>query len=122
MSSFMMVIKKIASALSLLLFLGSLNTSAQNLTLRPGDPISILGSGLAEGLQRDGWLEALFQGQFPEHQLSFRNLGFAGDELSIRMRCENFGTPDDWLTRTKASVIFAFFGYNESFSGAAGLE
>jgi glucose/arabinose dehydrogenase len=38
------------------------------------------------------------------------------------MRCENFGSPDDWLTRTKTDVVFAFFGYNESFAGAAGLD
>src|SRR4029077_17019203 len=63
-----------------------------------------------------------FQAQFPEQRLSFRNLGFAGDELNLRMRCENFGSPEDWLTRTKASIVFAFFGYNESFAGPAGLD
>ena len=30
--------------------------------------------------------------------------------------------PDQWLTRLKADVIVAFFGFNESFEGAAGLE
>src|SRR6185312_7086616 len=50
----------------------------------------------------------------------------------------NFGTPDEWLSakgepiggyqenrlgriNTKADVVFAFFGYNESFAGEAGL-
>jgi hypothetical protein len=33
-----------------------------------------------------------------------------------------FETPDQWLTRLKADVIIAFFGYNESFQGEAGLE
>src|SRR5262249_40108199 len=33
-----------------------------------------------------------------------------------------FGSPDDWLSRTKADVIFAFFGYNESFAGPDGLD
>jgi hypothetical protein len=31
-----------------------------------------------------------------------------------------FETPDQWLTRLKADVIIAFFGYNESFQGEAG--
>ncbi|MDB4393492.1 dehydrogenase, partial [bacterium] len=31
-------------------------------------------------------------------------------------------TPDEWLTRLKPDVIIAFFGYNESFNGPAGLE
>jgi glucose/arabinose dehydrogenase len=115
-------IKNSAAAL-FLLFLTVFRSAAQpqTLELHPGDHISILGNGLAEGFQHDGWLEALFQAHFPQLQLSFRNLGFAGDELSQRMRCDNFGTPDDWLTRTKTTVVFAFFGYNESFAGAAGL-
>ena len=92
------------------------------LPLRDGAHVSLLGNGLAEGFQRDGWLETLFQARFPDRHLSFRNLGFNGDEVKQRMRCENFGTPDDWLTRTKTDVVFAFFGYNESFGGPAGLE
>jgi glucose/arabinose dehydrogenase/lysophospholipase L1-like esterase len=94
---------------------------AADLPLQDHTHISLIGNGLAEGFQRDGWLEALFQAQFPEQHLSFRNLGFNGDEVKQRMRCENFGSPDDWLTRTKAGVIFAFFGYNESFGGPAGV-
>tara|TARA_R110002126_G_scaffold119694_1_gene260711 strand:- start:1085 stop:4024 length:2940 start_codon:yes stop_codon:yes gene_type:complete len=33
-----------------------------------------------------------------------------------------FETPDEWLSRLEADIILAFFGYNESFEGAAGLE
>src|SRR5437879_4219041 len=91
------------------------------LTLKSGDHISIIGNTLADRMQHDGWLETLLQAHFSERHLTFRNLGFAGDELTVRMRCENFGSPDDWLKRTKADVVFAFFGYNESFAGAAGL-
>lgn len=119
----MLFIKRIA--LSLLVLIGALQAnraSAQALEWRTGDHIALLGNGLAEGFQRDGWLETLFQVQFPQRQLTFRNLGFAGDELTLRLRCENFGTPDEWLARTRADVIFAFFGYNESFAGRAGLE
>ncbi|WP_341837901.1 PVC-type heme-binding CxxCH protein [Chitinophaga pollutisoli] len=32
-----------------------------------------------------------------------------------------FETPDEWLTRLKTDVIISFFGFNESFSGEAGL-
>src|SRR5262249_8817692 len=52
----------------------------------------------------------------------FRHLGFSGDELTIRLRSAGFGTPDQWLTTTRADVIFAFFGYNESFGAQAGLD
>src|SRR5436309_4807606 len=90
---------------------------ADKLEIRPGDHICLNGNALADRMQHDGWLETLIQAQFKGRQLSMRNLGFAGDELTVRMRCENFGSPADWLTRTKADVIFAFFGYNESFAG-----
>jgi putative heme-binding domain-containing protein len=96
--------------------------SAQTkLTLKNGDHVSIIGNALAERLQHQGWLEAQIAARFPELNLSFRNLGYSGDELATRARLLNFGTPDQWLTRTKTDVVFAFFGYNESFKGEAGL-
>jgi hypothetical protein len=57
-------------------------------------------------------------------------LAFSGDEIGgflnkpiahLRQRSENFGSNDDWLQRVKADVVFAFFGFNESFAGPAGL-
>ncbi len=95
---------------------------AAKLTLRPGDHIACIGNTLADRMQHDGWLETLLQSRFPSHELVFRNLGFPGDELTLRLRSENFGSPDKWLTDTKADVVFAFFGYNESFAGEAGVD
>jgi len=114
--------KKLLRLSILLAFTRIGSPAAENLSLKEGDHICFLGNALADRFQHDGWLETLLQARFPEQHLSFRNLGFNGDELSVRMRCENFGSPDDWLTRTKADVVFAFFGYNESFAGAAGLD
>ncbi len=91
-------------------------------TLHEGDHVCIIGNTLADRMQHDGWLEALLHARFPKHQLVFRDLGFSGDELTLRLRSSDFGTPDQWLTRCKADVVFAFFGYNESFAGEAGLE
>jgi glucose/arabinose dehydrogenase/lysophospholipase L1-like esterase len=111
----------------------------QTFTLQPNDHISIIGNTLAERMQYDGWLETMLQARFPKHQLVLRNLGFSGDEIGTRLRSKNFGTPDEWLsglaqpiggyednrfagTETKADVVFAFFGYNESYAGQAGLD
>jgi glucose/arabinose dehydrogenase len=118
----MLFIKNLPACSLLFFFLARGTGTAQPRALHPGDHISLMGNGLAEGFQRDGWLETQFQAAFPDYHLSFRNLGFAGDELSLRMRCDNFGSPDDWLSRTKTDVVFAFFGYNESFAGPAGIE
>ena len=87
-----------------------------------GDHISIVGNALAERMQHSGWLEALAHKAFPEHDLSFRNLGFAADEVAARMRSENFGTPEEWLKKTQTDVVFAMFGFNESFAGYEGVE
>jgi putative heme-binding domain-containing protein len=94
---------------------------ARRLTLRPGDHISIIGNTLADRMQHDGWLETYLHSRFPRHQLTIRNLGFSGDELTLRLRSANFGSPDDWLRRNKTDVVLAFFGYNESFGGKEGL-
>ena len=94
---------------------------ADPIEIRPGDHLSIIGNTLADRMQHDGWLETLLQARFPAYKLVIRNLGFSGDELKVRLRSANFGTPDEWLSRTKTDVVFAFFGYNESFAGGEGL-
>lgn len=108
-------------ALAILIALAC-SASAQNLELKKGDHIAIVGNTLADRMQHDGWLETRLQARFPESDLVIRNLGFSGDELTLRLRSANFGTPDAWLERVKANVIFAFFGYNESYAGEAGLK
>ena len=45
----------------------------------------------------------------------------SADELTVRPRSADFGTPDEWLTKVQADVVLAFFGFNESFKGAEGL-
>jgi putative membrane-bound dehydrogenase-like protein len=90
-------------------------------TLERGDHISLIGNTLADRMQHDGWLEAYIHSRFPRHDLVIRNFGFSGDELTIRLRSANFGTPDQWLTANKTDVIFAFFGGNEAYAGLAGL-
>ena len=112
--------------------------------LEKGEHICVIGNTLAERMQHTGWLESLVHARHPGHELVVRNLGFSGDEipLSRNIRSEKFGTPTEWLsatappahkgaqpvaenrfalTNTKADVIFAFFGYNESYAGEKGL-
>ena len=44
-------------------------------------------------------------------------------ELAKSPGSEGFNEyPDQWITRHKADIIIAFFGYNESFQGKAGLS
>ena len=87
-----------------------------------GDKIAIIGNTLADRMQHFGYFETLLQRRFPRHELVVRNLGFSGDELTLRLRSAGFGSPDDHLKAVEADVILAFFGYNESFAGATGLD
>ncbi len=89
--------------------------------LEAGDHICIIGNTLADRMQHHGWLETLIQTRHSRKNLVIRNLGFAADELGIRPRSMNFGSPDAHLAHSGADVVLAFFGYNESFAGAAGL-
>lgn len=115
-----------AAGLCVLLSVLAFNTSAAwsaepVLKLEPGDHVAILGNTLADRMQHHGWLDTFLHNRFPQHDLVFRNLGFAGDELVTRPRSANFGSPDQWLTKTEADVVFCFFGYNEALRGEAGL-
>ena len=92
------------------------------LELKKGDHVSILGNELADRMQHTGWLETLIEKKFAADQISFRNLSAAADEVSTWHRSAEFGSRDQWLTWTQADVIFAFYGFNESFKGTAGLD
>lgn len=108
-------------ALAIALLGASTESRAADSPFQQGDHVSLVGNVLAERMQHDGWLEAYLQCRLPDHHFSIRNLGFSGDEVVTRLRSENFGTPDQWLERTKADVVIAFFGFNESFAGEKGL-
>lgn len=96
--------------------------SAQTrLELKHGDCLAVIGNTLADRMQHSGYLETFLHYRFPEHNLVFRDMGFSGDTPTERPRSDNFGTPDEWLTKVGADVIIVCFGYNESYGGEAGV-
>ena len=50
-----------------------------------------------------------------------RNLTWAADQLGTEPRPANFADVEQHLTIAKADVIFAAYGFNESFAGESGL-
>lgn len=93
----------------------------QKLEFKQGDRIAIIGNALADRFQHTGYLETLIASKFAQSDLVFRNLAVAGDEITTWHRSQNFGSREDWLKRVGADVIFAFYGFNESFTGYDGL-
>ncbi|MBT5927757.1 MAG: hypothetical protein HOH33_14175, partial [Verrucomicrobia bacterium] len=92
------------------------------LNFQDGDRVSIIGNSLASRLQYSGWLETLIQSRSEGKHLTFRNLGFPGDQVAKRPRNKGYMTPEEYLTHCESDVIFAMFGYNESFAGKEGLD
>jgi len=105
--------------LCLLVLFQSLQAQLQ---LKDGDRVCVIGNSLASRMQYSGWLEAMMQSQSQGKHLVFRNLGFPGDRVEKRPRNQGFMTPEEYLKHCEADVIFAMFGYNESFAGEAGVK
>jgi putative membrane-bound dehydrogenase-like protein len=110
-------------ALAVTMFHGAVSTVRADgpVQLKKGDNVVFIGGTLAEREQYFGHIEAQIHALHPDLNLSVRNQGFTADEVRFRPRSLDFGEPDKHLTLARADVIFAFFGFAESFKGEAGL-
>ena len=105
---------------TLSLFIGGSAAHADS-PIRPGIRIAIVGNTFADQLRSHGYLETLLLQHWKEEPVSVRNLGWAGDTLSIRDRPTNFPTEESTLKEHQTDVIIACFGMGESFDGDAGV-
>lgn len=145
-----MALVVIVSGLVALVSAFRLNQAAV-LKLEPGSRIMLLGNNLGSRMLNYDHFETEMQIRYPDDKLYIRNLCDPGDTPGFRPRSSRFSpwafpgaekfrqrpaqneeanpsdsqgtfeSPDEWLTRLKADVIVAFFGYNESFQGKDGL-
>ncbi len=106
----------------------------------------LLGNNLGSRMMNSGHFETEMHIRYPDSSLFIRNMSDGGNTPGFRPHSGrvspwafpgadsfytelaqpsgsqgHFETPDEWLRRLKADVIIAFFGYNESFRGDAGL-
>lgn len=91
------------------------------LQLEQGDRIALIGNTLLDRAHLFGQFETLLHQSYPDHQLVVRNLAWSADEVDLQPRPANFADIEQHLTHEKVDVIFAAFGFNESFAGEAGL-
>ena len=84
---------------------------------KKGDVVAVLGNGLPDRMQHDGWMETLLQSQLPGQQVRFRNMSASGDRPNSFPRSSGAISMTAYLQHVKADVVFAFFGYNEAYSG-----
>ena len=99
--------------------LASLLPASAQLPLQKDDVVCLIGNALGDRMQHDGWTETILQSAMAGQNLSLRNLAVAGDTVTSRPRSKGVPSPEDYLAKCKADVIFLFFGYNESFGGEA---
>ncbi len=86
-------------------------------TFKKGEIVAILGNGLPDRMQHDGWMETVLQSQLAEQQVRFRNMSASGDRPNSFPRSKGHIPMTDYLRHVKPDVVFGFFGYNESFDG-----
>lgn len=91
------------------------------LSLNKGDRIALVGNTLIDRCQQFGYFETMLHQKYPNHSLIVRNLAWAADTPDLQPRPDNFADQDQHLTHEKIDVIFAGYGFNESFDGAEGL-
>ncbi|MDA1273326.1 MAG: GDSL-type esterase/lipase family protein [Verrucomicrobia bacterium] len=96
-------------------------TTRLPLELSGGQHIVFIGNTLFDRDGGFGHFETLLHQRFPSQHLVVRNLAWSADEIGLQPRPANFATLQQQLTIEKADVIFAAFGFNESFAGTEGL-
>lgn len=89
--------------------------------LHPGERVVFLGNTFPEREQHHCYLETLLMAAYPEHDLSFRNLGWAGDTVHVQLRPLGFGDLASNLGAVSPNVVFVYYGHNEAFDGLDAL-
>ncbi len=116
-----------AAALAGLLFLAGAAGAAETFTLTDGDRVVFVGNTLIEREQRDGYWETALMRRFPKASVTFRNLGWSGDNVWGHARTVfdpppvGFARLKDHVLALKPTVIVIGYGSNESFDGPTGL-
>ncbi|TLV01120.1 PVC-type heme-binding CxxCH protein [Dyadobacter luticola] len=136
----------IALGLAIIAFSAFKFSQAVPIPVNKGSHIILLGNNLGSRMMNYDNFETELHVRYPENSLYIRNMCDGGDTPGFRPHASrnspwafpgaekfqtelanpsqsegHFETPDQWLTRLKTDVIIAFFGYNESFEGKAGL-
>ena len=122
-------------------------STSPSLEIEKGDRIVLIGGNLCSRMMNFNHFETELQLRYPDSLLTVRNMCDGGDTPGFRPHSGrvspwafegadtfqdelaknsgsqgHFETPDEWITRLKADVIVAFFGYSESFEGPDYLE
>jgi len=142
------VLRNCIILVTLMLLVSCGKKDSEGLPIQKNAHIVLIGNNLGSRMLNFGHFETEMQLRYPDSTLFIRNMADPGNTAGFRPhssrnspwafpeaekfhqneRANNsnsigyFPTEDEWLTNLKADVILAFFGYNESFEGEAGLQ
>ena len=91
------------------------------LDVKKGDRIAFVGNTLIDRSQLFGYFETMLHQRYPNHDLIIRNLAWPADTPDLQPRPANFADQDQHLTHEQVDIIFAGYGFNESFAGEEGI-
>ncbi|GAB3547038.1 GDSL-type esterase/lipase family protein [Spirosoma fluminis] len=105
----------------------SLGQAPETFELKMGDRVAFLGNSLMEDDVQYGYLELALTTRFPNRNVTFRNIGWSGDNVFGEARSYVTTPPSPYelliqqLTNTKPTVVFLAYGGVEAQDGEAGL-
>ncbi|WP_437184941.1 PVC-type heme-binding CxxCH protein [Planctomicrobium sp. SH668] len=116
-----------AVLLGSLLWIVSAADAQQPLELQDGDRVVWIGSEFTEQSIKHNFVEAALTSRWPDRRITFRNLGWAGDDPTAVARgyfngaAEGYPRLIEELTRLKPTVVFIEYGETSAYAGEAGF-
>ncbi len=95
---------------------------------RDGDRVVLLGSAFIERMQKHNYLESMITAGLPDRNITFRNLGWSGDNVwgdargAFGGRAEGFKRLLSDVNLCNPTVIIVCYGENEAYDGENGLD
>lgn len=96
-------------------------------TLGNGDRVLFLGNTFIEREQQYGYIELALAMRLPDRNITYRNLGWSGDDVRGTSRGRFGGQPEGWrhlvdsVRRENPTVIFVSYGHADAHAGESGL-
>ncbi len=112
--------------LFLLCTISSLN--AQNFELKDNDRVVFLGNSIFENENQFGYLELALTTRWPDRNITFRNIGWTGDNVFGEARSYFTNPPTAYdlllkqITDARPTIVFIAYGGIEAQSGEAGIS
>ncbi len=129
--------KSIEAEIVLLLVLGALFAACpteDSHYFQENEKVVFLGNAFFENAIDNGEIETALAIRFPEKNITFRNIGWSGDNVHAHARTRargggRFGDPEQGfeiltqqISDLKPNKIFIAYGFNESFDNEAGID